>query len=65
MLTEVNNGNNRDQILSLKTKEEAVISVIIYFRNVNLPHDKRAYPPKIYFPILTIVTVGPLRSHLE
>ena len=25
MLTEVNNGNNRDQILSLRTKEVAVI----------------------------------------
>ena len=65
MLTEVNNGNYRDQILSLKAKLVAVISVIIYFPDVDLPHDTRVYPPKIYFPTLIIVIVGPLPSHLE
>ena len=33
---------------------------IISLYNVYLPHDRLVYPPKIYFPTLIIVTVGPL-----
>ena len=36
-----------------------------YLNNNNLPHEILAYPPKIYFPALIIVTVGPLPSHRE
>ena len=36
-----------------------------YLNNNNLPHKKLVYPPKIYFPTLIIVTVGPLPSHRE
>ena len=61
VLTEVNNCNDRDQILSLTTVRGKIIS----FCNVNLPHDTLVYPPKINFPTLTIVTVGPLPSHRE
>ena len=32
---------------------------------LDLPHEILAYPPKIYFPTLIIVTVGPLPSHRE
>ena len=52
-------------ILSLKTKLVAVSNKGIYFCNISLPHDKLVYPPKIYFPTLIIVTVGPLPSHRE
>ena len=39
-------------------------STIVYI--VNLPyHETLVYPPKIYFPTLTIVTVGPLPSQRE
>ena len=31
----------------------------------NLPHEILMYPPKMYFPTLIIVTVGPLPSHRE
>ena len=65
VLTEVNNCNDRDQILRLKTKLVAVSGKIIPFCNVYLPHDMLVYPPKIYFPTLIIVTVGPLPSHRE
>ena len=61
----LNNCHDRDQILSLKTKLVAFRSKIISFCNVNLPHEILVYPPKIYFPTLIIVTVGPLPSHRE
>ena len=32
---------------------------------VYLPHETLVYPPKIYFPTFTIVTVGPLPSQRE
>ena len=38
-------------------------SPIVYI--VYLPHETLVYPPKIYFPTLTIVTVGPLPSQRE
>ena len=38
-------------------------STIVYI--VYLPHETLVYPPKIYFPTLTIVTVGPLPSQRE
>ena len=38
---------------------------ILSLYNAYLPHDRLVYPPKIYLPTLTIVTVGPLPSHRE
>jgi len=38
-------------------------SPIVYI--VSLPHETLVYPPKIYFPTLIIVTVGPLLWHRE
>ena len=61
----LNNCNDRDQILSLKTKLVAFRSKIICFCNVKLAHEILVYPPKIYFLTLIIVTVGPLPSHRE
>ena len=31
--------------------------------NNTLPHEMLVYPPKIYFPTIIVVTVGPLPSH--
>ena len=42
-------------------KRRSVISDFIF----NVPHGKLVYPPKIYLPTLTIVTVGPFPSHPE
>ena len=50
--------------LSFKTKLETRAKIISVY-NAYSPHDLLVYPPKIYFPTLIIVTVGPLPSHRE
>ena len=50
--------------LCFKTKLETGAKIISVY-NVYSPHDLLVYPPKIYFPTLIIVTVGPLPSHRE
>ena len=50
--------------LCFKTKLETGAKIISVY-NAYSPHDLLVYPPKIYFPTLIIVTVGPLPSHRE
>ena len=50
--------------LSFKTKLETGAKIISVY-NAYSPHDLLVYPPKIYFPTLIIVTVGPFPSHRE
>ena len=52
-----------DLCFTAKLETGKIISLDLY--NVYSHHDPLVYPPKIYFPTLIIVTVGPLPSHRE